>query len=114
MVPPLTVVAIVHAGSGGGWSQHACRACLVAERLIPFSLHPLSARGTRLTYPDVVPNELVARLAALEERAGLIPLVSRLMNAVARSRDRAATADERAVALDDARAAVAKLREVAR
>ncbi|RBM21181.1 hypothetical protein DEH69_06420 [Streptomyces sp. PT12] len=66
-MPPLVVVAVHHAGSGGGWTHRACASCLIRERLIPFTFHPLRHDGTRLTYPEIVPGELVATLAPLGE-----------------------------------------------
>ncbi|WP_049575121.1 hypothetical protein, partial [Streptomyces sp. SBT349] len=87
--------------SGPGWDYAACRGCLVAERLIPFALHPIGARGARMTYPRVVPEDLIARLAALGERPDLVALVARLLDATRRA------------AHEQARAAVTALRDAA-
>ncbi|WP_147255777.1 hypothetical protein [Streptomyces sp. PT12] len=113
-VPPLVVVAVHHAGSGGGWTHRACAGCLARERLIPFSFHPLRHDGARLTYPEIVPGELVATLAPLGESPVLAAPVGRLLAAVARTKDRTLDADQRHAAHDEARAAVARLREAAR
>ncbi|RKN20275.1 hypothetical protein D7318_19165 [Streptomyces radicis] len=113
-MPPLTVVAVHHAGSGGGWTHRACASCLARERLIPFTFHPLNHDGTRLPYPEVVPNELVAKLAVLGESPALAAPIGRLLAAVARTKDRMLDADQRHAAHDEARAAVARLREAAR
>ncbi|WP_159001599.1 hypothetical protein [Streptomyces sp. SBT349] len=114
VVPPLTPVAIVNGNSGPGRSYYACRGCLVAGRLIPFALHPIGSRGTRMTYPDIVPADLVARLAELGDRPDLIAPVARLMDAATRTKRRAASADELHAAHEQARTAVADLRTAAR
>ncbi|RKN12137.1 hypothetical protein D7319_04475 [Streptomyces radicis] len=113
-MPPLTVVAVHHAGSGGGWTHRACARCLARERLIPLVFHPLRHDGSRLTYPEIVPGELVATLAPLGESPVLAAPIGRLLAAVARTKDRTLDADQRHAAHDAARAAVARLREAAR
>ncbi|WP_147437817.1 hypothetical protein [Streptomyces radicis] len=113
-MPPLVVVAVHHAGSGGGWTHRACASCLARERLIPLAFHPLRHDGTRLPYPEIVPGELVATLAPLGESPVLAAPIGRLLAAVARTRDRTLDADQRHAAHDEARAAVARLREAAR
>ncbi|RBM06926.1 hypothetical protein DEH69_26075 [Streptomyces sp. PT12] len=113
-MPPLVVVAVHHAGSGGGWTHRACRGCLARERLIPFTFHPLRHDGARLPYPEIVPGELVATLAPLGESPVLAAPVGRLLAAVARTKDRTLDADQRHAAHDAARATVAHLREAAR
>ncbi|RBM22410.1 hypothetical protein DEH69_04340 [Streptomyces sp. PT12] len=113
-MPPLVVVAVHHAGSGGGWTHRACASCLIRERLIPFTFHPLRHDGARLTYPEIVPGELVAMLAPLGESPVLAAPVGRLLAAVARTKDRTLDADQLHAAHDEARAAVARLREAAR
>ncbi|RBM19867.1 hypothetical protein [Streptomyces sp. PT12] len=113
-VPPLVVVAVHHAGSGGGWTHRACASCLARERLIPLAFHPRDQDGARLTYPEIVPGELVATLAPLGESPALAAPVGRLLAAVARTKDRALDADQRHAAHDAARAAVARLRKAAR
>ncbi|RBM15863.1 hypothetical protein DEH69_17605 [Streptomyces sp. PT12] len=113
-MPPLVVVAVHHAGSGGGWTHRACRPCLVRERLIPLTFHPLRHDGTRLAYPEIVPGELVATLAPLGESPALAAPVGRLLAAVASTKDRTLDADQRHAAHDEARAAVARLRKAAR
>ncbi|WP_049579231.1 hypothetical protein [Streptomyces sp. SBT349] len=114
MVPPLTPVAIVDGNSGPGWTYYACRTCLIAGRLIPFALHPIGSRGTRMTYPDIVPADLVTRLAEVGDRPDLIAPVARLMDAATRTKNRAASTDELHAAHDQARTAVADLRTAAR
>ncbi|WP_147255696.1 hypothetical protein [Streptomyces sp. PT12] len=84
------------------------------ERLIPFTFHPLRHDGTRLPYPEVVPSELVARLSPLGESSVLAAPIGRLLVAVARTKDRTLDADQLHAAHDEARAAVARLREAAR
>ncbi|WP_147437587.1 hypothetical protein [Streptomyces radicis] len=84
------------------------------ERLIPLAFHPLRHDGTRLPYPEIVPGELVARLAPLGESPVLAAPLARLLAAVARTRDRTLDADQLHAAHDEARAAVARLREAAR
>ncbi|RBM07366.1 hypothetical protein DEH69_25335 [Streptomyces sp. PT12] len=113
-MPPLVVVAVHHAGSGGGWTHRACASCLARERLIPLAFHPLRHDGSRLTYPEIVPGELVATLAPLGESPALAAPVTRLLAAVARTKDRTLDADQRHAAHDAARATVAHLRKAAR
>ncbi|RKN04758.1 hypothetical protein D7319_27430 [Streptomyces radicis] len=110
----MTVVAVHHAGSGGGWTHRACARCLTRERLIPLTFHPLRHNGSRLTYPEIVPGELVATLAPLGESPALAAPIARLLAAVARTKDRTLNADQRHAAHDAARATVARLREAAR
>ncbi|RKN11589.1 hypothetical protein [Streptomyces radicis] len=112
-LPPLVVVAVKHSSSGAGWTHRACRNCLIRERLIPFVFHPLTHDGTRLLYPEVVPNELVAKLAVLGESPVLAAPVGRLLAAVARTKNRTLDADEFHAAHDEARAIVARLRGLA-
>lgn len=106
----LTVVALDAGNSGPGWAYRLCRTCLVAERLIPFAQHPPSTRGAPLTYPALVPDEIVARLAHLGSRAEPAPTVARLLAAARCLESHLTSPDDHATARRQARLAVAELR----
>ncbi len=99
--PALTVISLMQAESAAGWSQHACRPCLLACRLIPVVHHPVSSWGEPHQWPDQVPDDLVERLADLAPGVVLQPIVTRLFRAVRGKTEHGITA-----AVDELRAAV--------
>ncbi|WP_052847168.1 hypothetical protein [Streptomyces avicenniae] len=105
----LVAVAAVASGSGPGWSYHACRACRVSERLVPLVAHPSDSWGGMRYWPDVVPRELVVRLADLGEAPQLRAVADRLFPAVAVAASRTADDRARGAAGQAAEAAVAAL-----
>ncbi|WP_129839897.1 hypothetical protein [Streptomyces sp. RFCAC02] len=77
---PLTTVAAGEATAGPGRGFQACHSCLVEQRLVPFLAHPSSSRGDLHYWPDIVPTDLVRRLADLDEDqlADVQPAMDRL------------------------------------
>ncbi|WP_129840139.1 hypothetical protein [Streptomyces sp. RFCAC02] len=99
--PALTAISLMTAGTGAGWSQHACRPCLLSCRLIPVVHHPVTSWGEPHQWPADVPDDLVERLADLAPGVALQPVVTRLFKAV-----RAAAGYGITAAVDELRAAV--------
>ncbi|WP_129841621.1 hypothetical protein [Streptomyces sp. RFCAC02] len=109
---PLTVVAVREAAAGPGHGFHACRPCLVGQRLMPFTVQPSGGAGELRYWPDAVPDSLVRRLAELgdDHLADLQPVVERMWPAVAIAAGRTAGDLQR----DAARAVVADAVDVLR
>ncbi|MFR9724440.1 hypothetical protein ACL02R_13905 [Streptomyces sp. MS19] len=109
----LVAVAAVAAGSGAGWTYHACEPCRVAARIVPLGAQPWTSWGEAHYWPRLVPDVLVARIAGLGT-AELRAVSDRLFPALARAADDRVTAAEREAARAEADAAVADLWALAR
>ncbi|WP_190232826.1 hypothetical protein [Streptomyces avicenniae] len=105
----LVAVAEVASGSGPGWSSYACKNCRIEQRLVPLVAQASNSWGGLHHWPEVVPHELVARLADLGDAPQLRPIADRLFPAAAVAASRAVDDRRRGIAAVTAQAAVVSL-----
>ncbi|MFI7275586.1 hypothetical protein [Streptomyces sp. NPDC049879] len=91
------------------WTSHACRTCRIAARLVPLAAHPTGSQGGLHYWPDLVPHELVARLAGLGDAPELRAVCDRLFPAVAAATSRVVAGRDRGAAVVASHAAVLSL-----